>query len=112
MRSKYNARKTTIDGHTFDSKKEAERYLELRSKQKRGEISELTLQPEFTLIEGFTDNQGKKIRPMKYRADFGYTEKGIPTIEDVKGILTAVYRIKKKLLLNQLKDSEIIFRET
>ena len=32
--SKYNSRKTTVDGFTFDSKKEAKRYLELKQMEK------------------------------------------------------------------------------
>jgi hypothetical protein len=52
-RNKYGATKTTIDGITFDSKKEAQRYCELRLLQKAGEITHLELQPAFRLaIDG------------------------------------------------------------
>ncbi|MDD3747626.1 MAG: DUF1064 domain-containing protein, partial [Anaerostipes sp.] len=43
--SKYGARKTVIDGITFDSKREAKRYQELKLLEQAGEISYLELQP-------------------------------------------------------------------
>lgn len=43
MKSKYNNRKTVIDGITFDSNKEAKRYTVLRSLQDGGYIRCLIL---------------------------------------------------------------------
>ena len=51
--SKYNSRKTTVDGFTFDSKKEAKRYLELKQMEKDGLIHKLQLQVPFELIPPF-----------------------------------------------------------
>ena len=59
--SKYNSRKTVIDGITFDSKKEAKRYVELKKKQEEGEITDLRLQVPFELVPSFTiEIDGKK----------------------------------------------------
>ena len=103
--NKYHAIKTTIDGKTFDSKKESLRYNELKILEKAGEISELVLQPEFILQDAFKKN-GKKYRPIIYRADFKYKEKGHPgeVVEDVKGVKTKDFMIKQKLFEARFPD--------
>jgi len=91
MRNKYGARKTIVDGITFDSKKEARRYSELKLLEKCGKIEDLELHPRFDFV----------INGVKcgfYKADFRYIENGFEIIEDVKGMRTPVYRIKKKLM--------------
>ena len=90
--NKYNAVKTVVDNITFDSKKEAARYKELKLLEKVGEIKDLELQPGFQLFA----KSGDKV--CKYYPDFMYLEKGekIVTVEDVKGKKTDVYRIKSK----------------
>jgi hypothetical protein len=92
-RSKYGAVKTTVDGITFHSKKEAARYQELKRLASVGVIHGLELQPEFGL---HAINGGKSIGV--YRADFSYTDTitGTPVVEDVKGMKTPLYRWKKK----------------
>lgn len=114
-RSKYKAVKTTIDGITFDSKREAKRYTELKVLEKSGMITHLELQPEYEIVIN-----GVKI--CKYRGDFSYmtvraenkepfkNSKGeyqTPTmtgdkegmvLEDVKGFKTPIYRLKKRLV--------------
>ena len=40
--SKYNSKKTVVDGQTFDSKKEANRYQELVLLEKAGVIKNLS----------------------------------------------------------------------
>jgi len=109
-RPKYNARKTTLDGITFDSKAEADRYADLKLMVKARQITDLQLQPSFILQDSFTRN-GKKIRPIEYRGDFAYYEKGGSrlVVEDVKGTRTREYLLKKKLLL--FHYPEIDFRE-
>ena len=107
---KYNAKKATFDGITFDSKAEMNRYCELKLMEKAKEISHLTLQPEFLLLEGFR-YKGKKIQSMKYIADFQYIEKdGTEVVEDVKGFKTKEYNIKKKLFLHKYGE-RFDFRE-
>lgn len=106
--SKYHSRKTTVDGITFDSKAEAARYSELKLLQRAGLIRDLTLQPEFELIPQYKKN-GRTVRRTTYRADFSYTETktGRYVIEDVKGVRTELYRLKKKLFEYRYPDWEI-----
>jgi hypothetical protein len=107
--NKYHATKTTLDGIKFDSKCESRRYSELLLLVRGKVIKDLELQPEFTLQLPFTDAMGVKHRGITYRADFRYKEKGKMIVEDVKGMLTEVYKIKKKLFLYAFRDVE--FRE-
>lgn len=95
-RSKYHARKTTVDGITFDSKREADRYLVLKSMEEDGLIEDLRRQVRYELIPAF-DVDGKHYRPVYYVADFVYVEDGKEVVEDVKGMRTDVYRLKAKL---------------
>lgn len=110
-RNKYNAKKTPIDGHNFPSKREAERYCELKLFLKAGLIRNLVLQPRFLLQDKFKDKSGTTHRKIEYVADFMYIDKcGKTIVEDVKGMMTDVYKLKKKLFLN-LYDDEFEFRE-
>jgi hypothetical protein len=89
---KYKNKKVEIDGVTFDSKKEAKRYGELKLLQRINEINDLELQPKYPIVVN-----GKKIAT--YIADFRYRKSdGSTVVEDVKGVRTPVYRIKKKLV--------------
>lgn len=105
--TKYKAKKTTVDGITFDSKKEASYYCVLRDMQERGEIIGLELQPSFLLIPSqYGEVYGKRkclFRAVHYKADFRYfdctTKKVI--VVDVKGFKTPVYRLKKALLYHK-----------
>lgn len=85
----------------FDSQKEARRYDQLVILLRAGVITDLKLQPEFTLVEGFRDLDGKWHRAMKYRADFSYQKDGELVVEDVKSEATRqdkTYRAKAKML--------------
>ena len=83
----------------FDSKREARRFDELKSLYDAGEIAELKLQPEFTLQEAFTAPDGSRVRAIRYRADFSYkTPAGGLIVEDVKGVRTDVYKLKRKMV--------------
>lgn len=95
-RSKYHAKKTCVDGITFDSKREADRYLALKSMEEDGIIEDLRRQVRYELIPAF-DVDGKHYRPVYYVADFVYVEDGKEVVEDVKGMRTDVYRLKSKL---------------
>lgn len=93
---KYNNIKTK----GYDSKKEFLRSLELKQMQKNGIISELKEQVVFELIP--KQMEGNKVieRACTYAADFTYKDSfDNYTVEDVKGMKTEVYRIKKKLML-------------
>ena len=126
MRSKYGARKTVVDGITFDSKKEANRYRELKLLERAGEICCLRLQVPFELIpaqyeetgevytKGASKGQPKRGKCIEkavvYRADFVYTEDGRQIVEDAKGMPTKDYIIKRKLF-RQLYGDQYEFRE-
>jgi hypothetical protein len=94
---KYKNIKTTVDGIVFDSAKEARRYGELKLLQRGRQISGLQVQPSFPIVIN-----GVKV--CTYKADFRYVTdtphvRGLVVIEDVKGMQTPVYRLKKKLML-------------
>lgn len=91
--TKYRAIRTTVDGITFDSKRESLRYGELILLERGGVIRDLTLQPKFPIVVC-----GQKV--CDYTADFAYYERGEYVVEDVKSqpTKTPVYRLKKKLM--------------
>lgn len=99
--SKYHSQKITVSGRSFDSIKEANRYSELVLAQRSGEISELKCQVTYVLIPSQKGENGKTIeKPVKYIADFVYVDKnGSTVVEDTKGVRTADYIIKRKLML-------------
>jgi hypothetical protein len=90
-RSKYGAKKTVVDGITFDSQAEATRYGVLKVIQASGLITGLRLQVPYQITVN-----GKKV--CRYVADFVYIENGKEVVEDVKGMKTPVYNLKKKLM--------------
>ena len=119
-RTKYKAKKTEVDGITFDSMKEAKRYQELKILEAAGQIKDLRLQVPYELIPAMREpdtigKRGGKIkgklieRAVIYKADFVYQEKlDIPfndqekweeVVEDVKGMRTKEYILKRKLML-------------
>lgn len=94
--SKYHAKRTSVDGIVFDSKREADRYLVLKGMEKDGAIEDLRRQVRYELVPAF-DVDGRHYRPVYYVADFVYVEDGKEICEDVKGMRTDVYRLKSKL---------------
>ena len=114
---KYNNSKTVVDGITFDSRHEAQRYCELKLLERGKVISNLELQKKFILIpaqyavEKRYGKNGKRLKDGKtllerecsYIADFVYTlnETGEKIVEDAKSPITRTpeYKIKKKLML-------------
>jgi hypothetical protein len=99
---KYHNKKT----NGYDSKKEAMRALELKQMQKNGKIFELEEQVSFELIPKQVKDGKVLERACTYKADFAYYLKDSNffyrelVVEDVKGMKTEVYRIKKKLMLH------------
>ena len=106
---KYHSKKTTIDGITFDSKKEANRYCELKLLEKAGKIKDLSLQHQFILQPSFKKN-GKSIRAITYIADFVYfdLERMKNVVEDVKGYKTKEYILKRKMFEYKFPDLTIV----
>ena len=100
--SKYKAVRVNNRFGRFDSRKEFNRYLVLADMEKHGEISNLERQVEFLLIPSQRDERGKVIeKAVKYKADFRYIQDGKVVVEDVKGIKTRDYIIKRKLMLER-----------
>lgn len=90
--NKYGAVKTVVDGITFDSKAEAKRWQQLKVMEQAGEIHSIVRQPVFPLYVN-----GNLV--CKYVADFKYLQRsGGLVVEDVKGVRTAVYILKRKLV--------------
>jgi hypothetical protein len=104
--NKYRNVKTTVDGIKFDSQAEANRYCELKLLERAGRIKDLKLQPKFPILPGY-DKNGKKIRPIYYIGDFAYIENGNKVVEDVKGMETKEFKLKKKMFEYQYKDIEL-----
>ena len=101
-RSKYGAQPTVVDGVRFHSKKEADRYVELKRLEGIGAVSGVELQPAFPLYVWDTVNK-TATHIGKYVADFRYVLHGpsgllVDVVEDVKGFKTPVYRLKKKMV--------------
>lgn len=89
--NKFGARKTEVDGITFDSAAEARRWSELRLLERAGQIRGLERQVDFPCVVN-------ERLVCIYRADFVYFEGPARVVEDVKGHRTAEYRLKKKLV--------------
>ena len=106
--NKYGNRKTTVDGITFDSAKEAARYCELKMLARAGQISDLTLQKEYELQPAFNKN-GKHYRKITYIADFTYFDERTQEfiVEDVKGHKTKEYLLKRKIFEYQYPNLTI-----
>ena len=114
-KNKFNAKRIYIDGETFDSRKEYNRYCELKLLEKAGEISNLERQVEYELIPAQYErvwdkckNEYKKGKCLErkccYIADFRYKVNGNVVVEDVKGYRSSgaawqLYCVKRKLML-------------
>ena len=108
MWNKYKNIKTSYNGRTYDSKKEAVRAAELAMLQRTGVISDLQEQVRFEVVPK-TDGE----RAVTYVADFVYTESGKRIIEDVKSPITRkdkAYIIKRKLM--KWRYADYVFRES
>lgn len=95
MPRKYGNVKVEVDGYVFDSKAEAHRYSELKILESAGLIKDLELQPVF-LCEVNQRLVCKYIADFRYKTDNALGWKTVT--EDVKGMKTREYRIKKKLV--------------
>ena len=97
--SKYHSTPTEVNGIRFDSKREANRWAELRILERAGKIEKLKRQVKYLLIPS-QYRDGKCVeRECSYLADFVYIKDGRLVVEDCKGFRTDVFKIKKKLML-------------
>lgn len=107
--NKYKNKIVYYDGIRFQSKKEMNRYNELKLLEKAKLISELELQKKFELQPKYVNNKNEHIRAITYIADFFYydNQKQKYIVEDTKGFRTDVYKIKKKLFEYQYSNLTI-----
>lgn len=114
-RSKYGNTKTTVNGITFDSQKEARRYAELLTAQRQGYIYDLKLQHDFTLQEAYTTCTGQRIRAVRYRADFTYHLSdgfySIPMTGELDKVINW-YRERQKAGINPLVVEDVKSKAT
>lgn len=98
-KNKFNAIKTIIGEHRFDSKKEAQCWQFLKARERAGEIEKLERQVKYELFAFMPDGAGKKI--CTYIADFRYFDNklGRQIVADAKGVRTALFKLKAKLML-------------
>lgn len=102
--NKYRNRKQEFCGELFDSKRELKRWQELRLLERSGAISNLQRQVSFPLLP---KQEGE--RAVTYKADFVYLQNGQQVVEDVKGVKTPAYILKRKMMLyfHRIRISEI-----
>jgi hypothetical protein len=105
--NKYGAKKTEIDGINFDSKREADRYNQLKLLKQASVIADFECHPKFELQPAFTKN-GTRYQAITYTADFLVTyPNGRQEVEDVKGVLTRDFQIRRKLFEAKYPDLTI-----
>lgn len=111
--TKYKSKKCPCGyGHVHDSKKEAKRCDELHVIQRAGLISELETQVKFELIPSRKYADMPNERAVNYIADFVYKEGGKVIVEDVKGVKTKDYVIKRKMFKDRFcEGGDVVFRE-
>lgn len=103
---KYNNTPVKYGGYIFDSKSECDEFLRLSSLQETGLISKLVVKPTYILTEKGTNDLGQKFRGVTYTPDFTYFDNlsMAKVAVDVKGFVTDVYKIKKKLFMAKYPD--------
>jgi len=93
-RNKYGAKKTQVGEVTFDSKKEAQRYMELQLLERAEEISNLRRQVRIDLMGQHRPLHTRTGRKMRLTIDFAYIEDGIEVMEDSKGVWTRDFEVR------------------
>lgn len=112
-KQKFKNKKTTIDNIVFDSKREGQRWLFLKEKEKAGEISNLQRQVKFELIPPIYEEQTIQLKTKEkvinkllqkgiyYICDFQYEKDGEVITEDIKiapHLIPKEYLLKEKLM--------------
>ena len=93
-RNKYGAKKTQVGEIKFDSKKEANRWIELQLLERGGEISDLRRQVKVELMGQYRPLYTRTGRKMKLTFDFAYIDGGVQIYEDAKGYPTRDYEVR------------------
>lgn len=98
--NKFGAQKVELDGHTFDSKSEANRYAQLKLLERAKEIKALGVHPTYYLtVNGTTIGT--------YKPDFAYYEGGRKIAEDVKGMITPEASLRMRVFMATHPDVEL-----
>lgn len=98
--SKYGAKRVQADGHWFDSQLEYRRYQQLSLLAAVGAISNLRVHPVYELAPKQVIGFGKErriLRAIRHELDFQYVEDGVTVVEDTKGVVTPVWKLKHNL---------------
>ena len=94
-----NKKSVAADGTKFDSRAEHRRWVHLCHLQAAGMISSLRREVPYELVKSVKFNDASRVKPaIRYVADFVYVEKGMEVIEDVKGVLTPEFKLKRHLM--------------
>ena len=93
-RNKYGAKKTQVGEVTFDSKKEAQRFMELQLLERAGEITDLRRQVKIDLMGQHRPLHTRAGRKMRLTMDFAYIEDGVEVLEDAKGMWTSDFEVR------------------
>lgn len=102
-KSKYGARKTNVDGISFDSQAEANYYCKLKILLQKGEIDGFCRQARFLVTDG---KDGKK--GTEYVTDFIiFCRDGTYRIVDVKGVQTPVFKLKIKCMKEKYPNLKV-----
>lgn len=106
MQTKYRNIKAEFNGEVYDSRKEMRRAAALEMLVRCGRIKGLERQKRFILQDGYITRDGRSIRPISYIADFVYYDNDRRgwVVEDVKGVRTDVYKIKRKMFEYRYQD--------
>lgn len=96
--NKFNAKKVRIDGHTFDSKREGQRYATLKQMQDLGLIESLELQPAFPIIIDDKQVYHENGRKLIVKLDFRYRQNGKTICEDAKGMRPRDWSFRKAIV--------------
>jgi hypothetical protein len=108
---KYRAVKMQCaEGHTHDSKREAIRCNELHALQATGQISDLTVHPQYWFVINGRQLKHQNGRRVGYKSDFQYVENGLLVTEDVKGVIVRDWPLRRAVFIALFPDHQL--RET
>lgn len=97
-RRKYGGKLCTDEhGVLYDSQKERERAWELNRLLVAGLIDWWSYGPRYVLVDGYATPDGKRVSAVTYRPDFIARLDGVTWVEDVKGVKTREFMMKKKM---------------
>jgi len=110
VRNKFNNKKTIYNGIKYDSKREAEKAMELDMLKNGGEVLDWTPHPRYLLIPRYLNKDGKVVRPCYYIPDFWVKYKsGAEAVIDIKGFETPEFKLKAKMFNYRYREKNLEF---